>query len=128
MNPTLRQRLAFFAVLTVMTAIFVVSGQPKAYPNDLLWNVPDALQNLLHIPAYALFAATWCLALPRWREWRTGVLIVALCVAFGALDEWHQSFTPGRHADLHDLLHDAVGAIVGVCLMRCLPSTPRARH
>jgi VanZ family protein len=128
MSPTLRRRLAFSAVLTVMAVIFVVSGQPKTDPNDLLWNVPDALQNLLHIPAYALIAATWCLTLPRWREWRTSVLIVALCVAFGALDEWHQSFTPGRHADLHDLLHNAVGAIVGVCLMRCLPSASRAHH
>lgn len=128
MNPTLRRRLAFSAVLTVMAAMFFVSGQPKTDPNDLLWNVPDALQNLLHVPAYALVAAGWCLAVPGWRGWRISALIVALCVAFGAVDEWHQSFTPGRHADLNDLLHNAVGAIVGVCLMRCLPGAPGARH
>ncbi|HCZ48371.1 MAG TPA: hypothetical protein DCZ11_05140 [Gammaproteobacteria bacterium] len=128
MTPTLRRRLACSAALAIMAAVFVVSSQPKTAPDDLLWNVPDALQNLLHVPVYALVAAAWCLALPRWREWRTSVLIVALCAGFGALDEWHQSFTPGRHADASDLLRDTVGAIVGVCLMRCLPVAPKTRR
>jgi len=37
-----------------------------------------------------------------------GVLIAA---AYGATDELHQYFVPGRQADVADLLADAIGAI-----------------
>ncbi|MDY0004038.1 MAG: VanZ family protein [Polyangia bacterium] len=43
-----------------------------------------------------------------------GVLLAA--VAFGALDELHQSFVPGRIASFRDLGLDALGALVGTVL------------
>jgi VanZ family protein len=33
--------------------------------------------------------------------------------AYAATDEWHQSFVPGRSADVHDWYADAIGALVG---------------
>ena len=102
----------------VMIAMCFASNQPNTGPENLLWHIPAALQNLLHVPAYAVLAASWCLILPRWREWRVSALIVLLCVAFGALDEWHQSFIPGRQADLHDLVRDAMGATFGLGIVR----------
>ena len=42
-----------------------------------------------------------------------GLAAVALSVAYGATDEWHQSFVPGRTADLTDLRADATGAFLG---------------
>lgn len=79
MSHVLR-RLAPFSVLLVMVVIFIASSQPKSSPHDLLWYLPGQVQNLLHLPVYAEFFAAWCLALPRWRERRTALLIVLPCV------------------------------------------------
>lgn len=41
------------------------------------------------------------------------VLLVSL---FGALDEWHQSFTPGRSVEVADWVADTVGAALAVTI------------
>lgn len=41
-------------------------------------------------------------------------LAVVLVVVYGALDEFHQHFVPGRTPDIHDLMADAVGGMLGV--------------
>jgi VanZ family protein len=38
---------------------------------------------------------------------------VAATTAYGASDEWHQSFVPGRESDVADVWADAVGATFG---------------
>jgi VanZ family protein len=42
-----------------------------------------------------------------------GLAAIALTTAYGMSDEWHQSFVPGRTADITDLRADATGAILG---------------
>ena len=42
-----------------------------------------------------------------------GLAAMALTTAYGVSDEWHQSFVPGRTADITDLRADASGAILG---------------
>ena len=36
-----------------------------------------------------------------------------IAVAYGASDEWHQSFVPGRSPDVADWFADAAGALAG---------------
>ena len=48
----------------------------------------------------------------KWPAW-LAVLIVS---AFGVTDEWHQSFVPGRDADVFDWLSDTLGAALAVVL------------
>lgn len=107
------------APLLVMAAIFYVSSQPGVPPtHSPLPTAPDWLHNLLHVPAYGLLAASWCLALPAHRGWRPALLIWMLTLGYGVLDEWHQSFVPGRLASGADLLRDAVGGGLGLWLSR----------
>jgi VanZ family protein len=46
------------------------------------------------------------------------VLVVSM---FGAIDELHQSFTPGRSMDYHDWLADTLGAILAAVLYHFWP-------
>jgi VanZ family protein len=41
-----------------------------------------------------------------------------LSTAYGATDEAHQYFVPGRHADVADLAADALGALAAAVAIR----------
>ena len=75
----------------------------------------------LHEAAY--FGLTLLLIRAMARGQWSGVTLVtlagawALAVAYGASDEWHQSFVPNRHAELRDLGSDAIGALAGVVVI-----------
>ena len=43
-------------------------------------------------------------------------LAVLIVSAFGASDEWHQSFTPGRSVEVADWVADTLGATLAVTL------------
>lgn len=48
-------------------------------------------------------------------RWSAATLVIALCYA--ALDEWHQSFVPGRQARVDDVLLDLTGALLAQLLI-----------
>ncbi|MBI3972633.1 MAG: VanZ family protein [Chloroflexi bacterium] len=69
---------------------------------------------LAHAAAFAILAV-----LVRWAVDRTpGATLSAFLFAsaFGAVDEWHQSFTPRRQPDIKDLFVDALAAAVAVMI------------
>ena len=51
--------------------------------------------------------------LPRRITMRIAVAAVLFAVGYGASDEVHQMFVPGRSAELADLAYDALGATAG---------------
>ena len=59
------------------------------------------------------FLAIRALLSQRAPVWQLLVLLLAV-LAFGALDEVHQRFIPGRTADPKDWVADAAGSIVGM--------------
>jgi VanZ family protein len=67
---------------------------------------------LYHALAFALFTV-WFGGLV---EWRRMWLVAAGLLAYGALVEVAQSFTPYRQADSFDLAADAAGIFVGTLL------------
>lgn len=78
--------------------------------------------NLAHIPAYALFTILWLKAF-RKREnasWPSmaDVLIFVGLILFAISDEIHQSFVPGRSADLMDIGLDVIGIFFGLSVFK----------
>ncbi len=72
----------------------------------------------VHLIVFAGLALVLLRALSHgWRQlWRPrpAVLAVCLTIAYGIVDEWHQSFVPDRQSDAADLAADGLGAVLAV--------------
>jgi VanZ family protein len=110
-----RWRIA--APLALMAAIAWESNRALPIP------LPNQSDKLAHAAAFGLLAALWSWALAP----RNLSVFAAAAIAFlaakvwGVFDEVHQSFVPGRSADVLDAAADAAGA----CLV-LLPAVWRA--
>jgi hypothetical protein len=74
--------------------------------------------NLSHAPLFGGLAFFMFKALPEgWSAWRARPAVAfGACAACAVLDEWHQSFVPGRQSSLGDLVLDLAG-IAGILLV-----------
>jgi len=54
-------------------------------------------------------------------RWPLPVMIVLVVAGLGGLDEWVQSFTPGRTASPMDVLADVAGGLACILLTVFLP-------
>lgn len=101
-----------------MALIFAISSleqPPLPMPKFELLSI----DKLYHFIEYGILSVLLTIALinvpPKWLPtnwiWVTAVLISIL---YGASDEWHQTFVPGRFATFSDFVSDVIGAIVGV--------------
>ena len=97
------QRRWWLPALALLAAIWTLSssadtpGSPLAHPFD--W--------LAHFVTY--LALGYCLGRATGRP----MTALVLAVWWGALDEVHQAFVPGREAGITDWLFDLLGAFVG---------------
>ena len=97
-------------VAIYMAAIFYVSSLTDP-------PVPANSDKGLHWLAYLGLAVLVVRALVRGlpRRITAGVALaaIAITVGYGATDEVHQLFVPGRTGDVYDLMADAAGAVAG---------------
>jgi len=111
MKKILRKIPAIFA----MVALFKLSTLPG---NDPLLNSIHLSDKLEHFIAYFVLGITFCIWIPS-KNWFAkpiiyGMLVVILCTLFGASDEYHQKFVPGRSSSLYDLVTDFFGGTTAV--------------
>ena len=103
--------------------IFFLSSLPDVPGTSFLDQVP-AGDKVGHLVLYGILGAT--LARPLWQgvPFAALVLIGAL---YGASDEWHQSFVPGRQVSALDWIADLFGVAFGLWLAHSsfAPSDPR---
>lgn len=72
------------------------------------------IDKLLHFSIYTVFSFLLTRQLSDMTaRWRAAIIAVALAMVFGALDEWHQRFIPGRSTEFADWQADSLGAAAG---------------
>ena len=77
-------------------------------------SAPRNSDKVLHFAVYAILGVLAARAADVRRGRLATALIVILCISvFGAVDEWHQSFIPGRFPAVDDWVADTLGGIAG---------------
>ncbi|MHB8418916.1 MAG: VanZ family protein [Myxococcales bacterium] len=109
------ERLGWLALAGYAAVIFYLSSESNPLP-ALTAHVWD---KLLHLTEYGGLGLLFGLAVGRrgrigWRD--IVVWSAVLGLLYGASDEIHQSFVPGRDAEAGDVLADTLGALVGGAL------------
>jgi VanZ family protein len=107
----MRRFLALLPICCSMVVISIASSMPSAQPPDLGFAWSDKVWHA------AVFFIVGCVAYLAARHgllmqemWAVWTLILWTCL-FAAVDEWHQTFVPGRTGDVADWMADTVGAL-----------------
>ncbi|MDR3002445.1 MAG: VanZ family protein [Fibromonadaceae bacterium] len=117
--------------ILIMVGIFYLSSLPG---NDPFLNSVKLSSRIKHIIAYFVLGISFCVWIP-YRKWFEKpvfwcLLVIALCTVFGIVDEFHQSFVPGRSCEsfvcfskdlqklkfsagnFHDIVSDFIGGAI----------------
>jgi VanZ family protein len=102
--------------LLVAVVIWILSSQSTLpQPKGIL-----GIDKVQHLAAYAVlaFCIGFRISSAGWKRRPAFFffLTAVLASAYGAVDEFHQSFVPGRDASVWDWIADALGAVIGAAI------------
>lgn len=131
--------LLFWLTLSVATSavIFCFSAQPAAesngvstgftkwlldtllgtYPEQTLLLLNNVMRKLAHFTIYAFLGVCLTGVYQHQHRHSKFALAVLTSAVYAALDEFHQSFVPGRGPQVTDVLLDTAGAATGALVM-----------
>ncbi len=93
----------------------------EALKQEIAGDLEHPIRKFAHFSEYALLAAAiGCLCI-MWvqierRKYMWFAIILWVFIS-AVLDEWHQSFVPGRYCSFKDVLIDSCGGIFGLCVL-----------
>jgi VanZ family protein len=85
---------------------------------NFIIGLQPSIQNLLHIPAYAILSILLLQVLGK-----RLLLVIVVTIAFGIVNELIQLAIPGRCFGLLDIGLNTIGALVGIFLFRTFERT-----
>ncbi len=100
--------------------LFLLSELP-----ELGDGLPAGTDKLVHGALYLILGLSLA-----WGKGRTGsnvgwAPLLLMGAGYGALDEWHQSFVPGRDASVGDWMADSAGVMLALVLFSSFSSRSR---
>ena len=93
--------------------IFSFSAHPTTSVSEVHWQ-DFVFKKTVHMVEYGTFALLWYRAFIGSGIKKMQAMYYSFFIAslYGASDEFHQSFTPGREPTVRDMIIDSVGAFV----------------
>ena len=107
-NPKIQFYL--YLVLIIMGSSIHSSSMPKV--GFIIWD------KLLHVFEYMFFGILGFRAFRRKKDQTQffKISLILFGILFGCLDEYWQSFIPGRTPSLYDIVADGIGVSIGVLI------------
>jgi len=104
-------------LLILLVAIVFESTQPATINNDVVPHL-DKIAHFIVFGGVAWLLASSISRRYRWLESMVMVVFISLIgvLFLGMADEWIQSFTVGRYAEMNDVLADVAGGAVFLLL------------
>jgi VanZ family protein len=119
--PRWVRALALLAFLAVAANLFWHGARPYA-----VGAIPAPWDKLAHVVLYGGFSASAWVALGGVRP-TADLLAPIVAVSVGLLDEYAQTFNPGREVGLDDLAADAAGAVAAILALMAVRRLVRRR-
>jgi VanZ family protein len=120
-EPGAPPRSAWLWPLGFALAIVAESSQAAVTVPSGLWNG----DKVVHFLAFGLLATVILRALRIGRPWLRALVATGIVSFFGATDEIHQYFTPGRSCDPFDWAADTLGAATAAAVYLLWPAYRR---
>ena len=107
---------------------FVLIAIGTSWPRIQVGSGALPLDKIVHFAMYGVLSALVLRATLTWYRPRTFLVVLVGLVILGAVDEWHQSFIPGRSMSFGDWIADSAGAVLGAFAVRSLSFLAPARR
>jgi len=107
--------------------IFIFSSNPTTSTSQIHWQ-DFIVKKSLHVLFFGALATLLYRAIKEGKvsKVRAGYMSVIFTALYGAFDEIHQSFTPGRMPRVYDVFFDTIGAILAIFVIwKLLPQAPK---
>ena len=125
MSDSRLRSLSLLMALTWMGLLFYLSHQPSL-PTPSLFSGQDKIVHVLAYGGLAVMLLGSCSLRAGHYSWRQIGASVVIASLYGASDELHQSFVPGRSPEIGDWVADTLGALIAVLLVAWLVRNRRA--
>ncbi len=117
-----RQLIAWAPTVAWMTVLFLLSSLSYSDLSSFPFSFP-VNDKVIHVALYSVLGAMLQYGRLSSKNGLAHWTVIAVGVLYGASDEWHQSFVPGRDPSVADLSADAVGVLLGYAFVWWLLTT-----
>jgi len=125
----MKKIIGIAAAIAVCVGIYLVTASPAATGGHTFEWIADTFsvdtgeaawinyffRKGMHFCTFGVLAVLLFFILPKWK--RRYMLSWLLVTLYAATDEWHQLHVPGRSGSIKDVLLDAIGAAVALCIV-----------
>ena len=114
---TKRRTLAWIPAIVYIALIFAISSIPGSIHGRIPFRIFDKAAHLVEFAGLGLFLmVAFRGSMPRAGLRHVLLLVLAVGLAIGVLDELYQSFVPGRAVEFLDWVADTIGVVLGSAL------------
>jgi VanZ family protein len=107
--------------------IFLYSSKSVPVTTQVFWQ-DFTLKKTAHLIEYAILTILIFRGLTNSGVGRKKAAVISILIScvYGASDEFHQSFVPGRQSRVRDVVFDTIGASLGILILwNILPKVPK---